>query len=300
MAKTSASAAAKAQARAAAREALLAKARETKSKEDDIRSQEGGSNALFISLVKDSKSPVINKKSQEYLEGAEIGSYYIGKRRLLLGTEFDATVLRVVELYQDSIKNGDNDSQTVGFWSRDDFEQLPADGDYSWRERSYIDKQGNMHVVSQCYWIVLYIHGLDEEFADVNEQFPRIQLNGGPSHVARDLSKLIKETSAGLTAELRFKVTSQDHVYKVKGKENFTLKPEFSLIGRNFRLTDDNIELVLEKDEDVVSDLLDKTDEVITAIQEHKLIRKRNVAGLLSAPAGTVSDEVAADDAVLF
>jgi hypothetical protein len=258
--------------------ALLALA--NKEMEDEERAKTGSQNS-FITLLK-GNSGALDKNNPNYIKGAKALEYAILSKKLRLGSKLKATIIGMFKIYAEATrKEKDSDmSTTVGFWMPEDAAQFPiADGSIFDRELP------NGNVLQPCHWVFLYLHDNPE----IEDGLISFRSKGNSIYAA--LQKLVKAESK-LVTELRFEISNQDVKNEKHKKTDYY--PKFEIVGRNFRLTDDN-EIEIPKnsgmDVETLREILARSKKVQEDYRKMKLVGRRNLpalAGPSDRPALTV------------
>jgi len=259
-------------AKSAGSDDLSALALANKELEDAERAKTGSQNS-FIALLK-ANSRAIDKNNPEFIKGAKPLSYCIAKKKILLGSDLDVTILGMFKVYAEvTPKEKDSDMpKTVKFWNPEDAAQYPVDG---WFDRPL----PNGNVLQPHHWIFVYLH----DHPEIEDGI--ISFAGKGNKVYSELVKLVKAESSVCT-ELRFKVTNQGIYNDTYKKTDYY--PKFEITGHNYKLTEDG-KVAKTKDSKVdaatLKEILTRSNEAQKAYSEMKMVAKQNVRAL-PAPGG--------------
>jgi hypothetical protein len=260
-----------------------------KTGEEIMRNETGGQNS-FIKLIQDPQAKELAEGKPEYIKGAKYKHFVIGNKKLNLGLKFDATVVGMFKLYEETEVKKENAKELpkiFGYWMPEDADNIPVDGIF---DRPFIAKDGTQHVLRPVHWVALYIH----RFPEITDAVLSFRSTG--NSVYTQLAKLIKNNSE-MASQLRLTVSSQAIENKTWDKTN--LYPAFEIAGRNFDYVDGKIKLIKEEagglDVATIKDLLGRSAELAKEYQENKMVaRKRDIAGLLGAPAANGAKAIGA------
>jgi hypothetical protein len=258
-----------------------------KAHEDVIRDQTGGQNS-FIKLIGDPQAKELIEGKPEFIKGAKYASFIIGNKKLHLGQKFEATVVGMFKLYEESEvkKEGSKELPKIfGYWMPEDAENIPVEGIF---DRPFKAKDGTDHVLKPVHWVALYIH----KFPDLEDAVLSFRSVG--NGIYNQLAKTIKNQSA-MAPQLRFMVKSQ--AIENKNWEKTNLYPAFEVIGKNFDFADEKIKLIDEDDGgmnvDTLKEVLGRYARLNDEYAANKLVAKKaNISALVAgtqAPAGALT-----------
>jgi hypothetical protein len=234
-----------------------------------------GSQNCWLSLAT-GNTGLATPKDPRYVKGTNLLDYVIAEKKLVLGPEFDATILGMFKLYQESTqKKSESDlPSVVGFWMPEDAEKLPLGENNFTRE--FVTRDGSVHELNPIHWVALYIHG-HEEVTDVILSF-----RGKGNEFYRELFKTVKRESR-ICTELRFRVSSQAVANEKYRKTDYY--PQFDIEGHNFLLDEDggikNVKGGLSQKE--LAEVLTRSHAVQKDYAASRMVGKKNVAAITGA-----------------
>lgn len=191
-----------------------------------VERAKSGSSGLFISIVQ-GNTGILKKSDPNFIPGAKPYDYVIPQKKLILGPEFECTVLALCKVYaevipKDSRENDSGMDKTVKIWMPEDAEQIPE-------ESPFTRPLPNGNVLHPQHWVYVYIHGHE----DIEGALFGLRSIG--NQVYTQIVKLLKGASRSCT-EIRFKVTQQE-ITSTGGQTNSY--PKFEIVGKNFDIDED-------------------------------------------------------------
>jgi hypothetical protein len=237
---------------------------------EDVERAKSGSQNSFITLVK-ANSGIVDKNNPAFIKGVKPMDYVIASKGLRLGPELDVTILGMFKLYaQTAKKEKEKDMpKTIGFWMPEDAVQFPAAPG-----SPFIRELPDGSTLEPVHWVYAYLH----DFPEIEDGLIAFRSVG--NSIYAELQKRVKAESRIVT-ELRFKVTHQDRYNKNYEKTDYY--PKFEVVGRNYKLTDDD-KVIKTKDSDLDAETLKEI--LLRSKQAHenymhgRLVAKRDVAAL--------------------
>ena len=270
---------------------LSALALVNKEMEDVERAKSGSQNSFIALTTKLSKA--LDKNHANYIKGLKELDYAIVSKKLRLGPELDATILGMFKLYTQVAKRESKKEmpKTIGFWMPEDAAQFPtAPGS------PFIRELPDGSTLEPVHWVFLYLH----DYPDVEDGLIAFRSVG--NSIYSELQKKVKAESSVVT-ELRFKISHQEKYNNEYDKTDYY--PKFEIVGRNYKLTDDN-KVIKTKDSDLdaetLKDILLRSKKVHVDYAQMRLVAKRNVEALTgpapraALPAGKGGYEDASED----
>jgi hypothetical protein len=261
--------------------------------EGQVRAQTGSQNS-WVTLAT-GNSGVVSPKDPRYMKGVKLLDFVIPDKKIRLGPSFQATILGMFKLYQETPKKqSENDlPPVVGFWMPDDAEKIPL-GENNFT-RTFVARDGSIHELNPVHWVHIYIHGHE----DVTDAIVPFRSKGNEFY--RDLMKLVKRDSR-ICTELRFKVGSQAVANEKYRKTDYY--PSFEVAGKNFLLEDDGSITRVKGgfSEEELAEVLTRSRDSQKNYAECRLVGKKNVAAITGAkpaaalPPGSDGYEDAPDD----
>jgi hypothetical protein len=112
--------------------------------------------ASYILLAKPSSKALIRANKDLYVEGLQIGEFYLQKERKNLGRTLKVVPLMFVTIYNET-DGGGTDARYFGMWNKEQAIQYPL------VEGSYFDRQlPNGHILTPTHWVMVEIIGHPE------------------------------------------------------------------------------------------------------------------------------------------
>lgn len=257
-----------------------------KAHEDVSRAEIGGQNN-FIKLIGDPEAKELNQTKPEFIKGAKYKSFVIGNKKLHLGLSFEATIVGMFKLYEESEikKEGSKElAKIFGYWMPEDAENIQIEGIF---DRPFISKDGSGHVLKPVHWLALRL----DKFPDLENVVISFRSTG--NSIYAKLAKMVKNGSE-IAPQIKVKVTSQ--AIENKTWDSTNLFPDFEIVGKNFDFTDGKIKLISEDDGGMSIEDVEATLEMYAHLNEeyaeNRMVSKKSkstLAALLEQPAPAVA-----------
>jgi hypothetical protein len=247
----------------------------------------GGRDLSYINIISKATDPALNTKNPDTLiKGAKIGGFIIPKHKLSLGLTFQATILGMFKIYEDTIPGEPTEAQKksgqdpmrriVGMWMPDDAANIEVEGIF---DRPYLGRDGKQHILRPAHWVYLAVKGHE----DIEDTIITFRSKGNA--VYADLQKLVRD--AGVTSVTELLVTVSTQQIEAKEYNTAYLYPDFSIAGRNYEFADGKIKILKNgMDKETLAKIIKRSNFMLNEYAGNKMVaKKQNLAGLIAGSA---------------
>jgi hypothetical protein len=222
---------------------------------------------------------IMDRRSENFIEGASRGSWIIPKYNLCLGETVKITILGMFKVFEDvvaGIGTEDGQGKIVDFWLPSDVMNIPKANAF---DHAYVDADGVEHTLRVVHWVFVRL----EDYPEIEDAI--IVHRSVSNRVYRDLQK---DLSGSSCTQYTIELSSQE--IKV-GKNPAYLYPRYTLGAENYQVQDDQISLVSggKTEEELVQIL--KTSQKFYKDYENAVLvtKKQNLASILGVPSVSIA-----------